>query len=223
MMKLFEDDELNFINNPEKFVEDRWKVVEKEFGDLVDGGSIDSFIGKSFGDCVKGKIFERKVYGHFFRKKFISQFSYSLWDDKSTAIVKERSNKIVSVASGGGFIEWLLQREGIDLIATDETEYGFWDNGFTDIEVIDAACAVRKYSDRDVLMVWANYESEMAFEVAKAMESGRYLFYVGENRGGCVAAEDFFNYGENHFDIELGHNIPTWPGLHDGLYVLKKK
>ena len=221
--KLLKDEDLEFMQDQEKFLAKKWRVVEKEFLSFVDTADMDKFLENSFGNCIDGELYERPIYSMFLREWWISMFSYCLWDNESSRLVRGHSDQVVSVAAGGGFIEWHLRETGVDVVATDIKEYGYWDNGFIDIEVLDAVNAVKKYSDRDVLLSWPEYRESIAYDVAINMSSGRKLYYIGERPGGCCADGEFFDYLEESFEFIRGHVIPTWCGIYDALWILRKK
>jgi hypothetical protein len=136
---------------------------------------------------------------------------------------------LVSVGSGFGYTESLVKEQGGDIIATDlnpnisnkwcrEGEYRL------KVEQLEAAEAVSKYRDRNVFMAWPPYDDPMAFNVAQRMSGGKLLVFVGEDYGGCTGNDDFFKYLEKQFEhLKTGASIPSWHGIHDHVYVYKKK
>ena len=84
-------------------------------------------------------------------------------------------------------------------------------------------------------MVWppqhGQQGSEMAYETLRRFRGSR-LVYVGEQRGGCTATEDFFqkiNWTERpgrnttgRWDVVNQIVIPRWPGVQDSCYLLQR-
>jgi len=136
---------------------------------------------------------------------------------------------LVSVGSGFAYTESLVNQHGGNIIATDLTPGpgNVWcreGNVYMEVEKLEAAAAVSKYRDRNVFMAWPPYDDPMALNVAEKMSTGRFLIFVGEDYGGCTGNDDFFKYLQNKFEsIDTEAVIPSWHGIHDNVYVYKKK
>ena len=152
------------------------------------------------------------------------------WHIPTESLVEatKKYSPVVSVGSGYGYTENLVNKRGGDIIATDikpDKKNGWCRNGVfhMQVEELDAKSAIDKYSNRNVFMAWPPYNSPMAFEVAKAMEKDRILIFVGESHGGCTGDDSFFEYLYEHFEeVEEDVSIPSWDGLHDNVYIYKK-
>lgn len=136
---------------------------------------------------------------------------------------------IVSVGSGFAYTESLVKSRGGEIIATDlnPDQFNKWckeGNFYLEVEQIEAAEAVSKYRNRNVFMAWPPYDNPMASNVAHRMSRGNFLIFVGEGYGGCTGNDEFFNFLEKNFElIILEASIPSWHGIHDDIYVYKKK
>jgi hypothetical protein len=51
---------------------------------------------------------------------------------------------------------------------------------------------------------------------------GNTIVYVGEGEGGCCAGEDFFEFVSEWNLIET-IPIPQWDGIHDYMFVYRRK
>jgi hypothetical protein len=131
--------------------------------------------------------------------------------------------KCLEVMAGAGWLSKALLECDIDIIATDNFS---WDKQHTnltplcEIEKIDAVEAVRKYKDRDVLIVsWPPYDDSTICDVCKLWKN-KPIIYIGEGDGGCNAPENFWN---NFKEIENQPkiNFPQWYTLHDSIYIGK--
>ena len=119
----------------------------------------------------------------------------------------------------------MLQGAAVDVIPTDigkQSDYSVLWCGYN-VEKISAVDAVEKYQDRNVLVVWPTYKNPWAFEMAKRIKAGRLLACIGESRGGCTANRDFFNLVDEDFDEVQVVEIPQWSGIHDRLWVYRRK
>lgn len=191
-------------------VEDKWKAIVEKGTDRWNRDIFSSMI-----DIYdKREIFRVGVSWHIPTESLVE------------TIMKHAP--IVSVGSGFSYTESLVEKRGGDIIATDikpTKKNGWCRNGIfhMQVEQLDAKAAVEKYSNRNVFMAWPPYNTPMAFEVAKAMEKGRILIFVGESHGGCTGDDNFFEYlYENFEEIEEDAHVPSWSGLHDNVYVYRK-
>lgn len=139
----------------------------------------------------------------------------------------------VSVGTGSGFFDSVLSKTGINIVSTDLAEpesnkYSQeWAKSFVDIEYgLTAEEAVKKYNDKNLLMVWPCYDTNWAYKALEALESGKYCLYVGEGYGGCNADDDFFRCLEEDFIDILGDKYieyPNWYGINDYPRLYQKK
>lgn len=104
----------------------------------------------------------------------------------------------------------------------------------------DGPTFVDKYTPEYTLfMCWPNYNDSFAYDCLAASK-GEYAIYIGEQSTGCTAGDDFFALLGEEYGLEI-HNkdraepiphlwdiveeidLPQWPGIHDCLYILKRK
>ena len=71
-------------------------------------------------------------------------------------------------------------------------------------------------------MVWPTYDDTWSFEALKATKAD-HVVYVGEDLGGCCATDGFFEYLGEHFVVVYADNVPQWMGLHDRLWIYRRK
>jgi len=144
-----------------------------------------------------------------------------IWSKKLAKWIKNK--KCLEVMAGGGWLAKALSDDGIDIIATDDKSWGEKQHSkiiyVCPVEEIGAIEAVKKYTDRDVLIIsWPPYESEIICNVCDVWGSERPIIYIGEGDGGCCAPETFWE----HFDeINKVPQIPLaqWFGIHDFLTI----
>lgn len=137
---------------------------------------------------------------------------------------------IVSVGSGLGFTEKKAIISGANIVMTDiaPSEHNLWckpesNEDYREIISLGAKEAVLLYPDRNVFMAWPPYDDPMAFEVANAMQVGRFLIYVGESEGGCTGDASFFQLLRTNFiEIEDNLYVPSWSGIYDSGHVYQK-
>jgi hypothetical protein len=88
---------------------------------------------------------------------------------------------------------------------------------------LEAIEAVRRYPDRNVFMSWPSDGEGWAANVASEMQSGRYLVYIEESKGGCTADVRFFDVLASNFDKVGFEVIPRWTELQDYLTIHRKR
>src|SRR5206468_3458872 len=72
--------------------------------------------------------------------------------------INEINKEVLSVGSGRGWIESLLQKiVNPKIIATDNNTWDYSDNTFTEIEQIDAIDAIKKYNTEILMMIWPHH------------------------------------------------------------------
>ena len=194
-----------------KFMSEKYSMPENEaIVKLKDSGFI---------DCLKE--FYKRTY-------FTENYGWSVpSEDAIDKIVKFAYDKrILEVGAGYGLWAKLLQEKNLEVKATDlikgRKTYSMDGNSFTDIEDIEAFEAVTTYSEYEVLMLsWPPYDNPMAFKCLEEFK-GDKLIYIGENRSGCTANEDFFDLLESKWKEKDVIHIPQWEGIHDYLFLFER-
>jgi SAM-dependent methyltransferase len=109
--------------------------------------------------------------------------------------------RVLDAGSGSGFMTKELCRLGIDTFAVDRCDYENKQRqfGYPMIHVYQRDAlgdAVDHVSNQfaAVLLIWPPYDKPFAFDIAKAMHPGQLLIFEGEDAGGCIGDEKFFEY-----------------------------
>jgi hypothetical protein len=77
-------------------------------------------------------------------------------------------------------------------------------------------------SDRNLFLCWPPYSSLMGAQCL-VHHAGEYVLYIGEGDGGCTGEEAFHRILERFYDEVDAHAIPQWDGIHDALFVYRRK
>lgn len=124
--------------------------------------------------------------------------------------------RVLEVMAGRGWLAKALSSLDIDILATDDYS---WKNSKPLVHPVQNATAleaIANSSDRDILILsWPPYDDPAAYEAIKAWGSERPIIYIGEDRAGCTANDEFFD----HFDIQETWSLPRWYGIRDSLYI----
>jgi hypothetical protein len=82
--------------------------------------------------------------------------------------------------------------------------------------------AVQAHPKRVLLISWPSYNEPWATGVLRAYR-GNLFFYIGEHSGGCCADDSFFHLlGAEWEEVECV-DIPCWSGIHDYLFIYRRK
>jgi len=161
---------------------------------------------------------------YLWREDAIKKFGFSIPCSEVVEVITKGS-PILEVGAGSGYWSRLLRQAGADVVCTDIGEGQHGNYQITvgeDVERISAQDAVRKYPERNVFVSWPSYSMQWAFEMAKEIQSGRTLFYIGEWHG-CTADDQFRDLLSDEFTEAGTVRIPQWPAIHDRLFVMVKR
>lgn len=122
-------------------------------------------------------------------------------------------NEVLSVASGQGLVEHLLQLKNVNIHATD----AFIDDRnrkclitplFCDVEHLDYVKAIKKYKTSKILMInWPQQYSEMARDALRMFKGNKFI-YIGEEKTGCTATDGFFDEVKKKWKCIKRFNMP---------------
>jgi len=186
---------------------------------------VDAVISKC--DPFKSGDFRSGAVGFagFWREDAIRKFGFSIPCIEAVRAIAAGS-PLVEVGAGSGYWTRLLKAAGADVVVTDIGEGQQGNYQITvgeDVTRLSAQDAVKKWPERNVFVSWPSYEMSWAFEMARLIQSGRTLFYIGEGNGGCTADDRFHRLMDREFHEAATIRIPQWPGIHDRLYVMVRK
>lgn len=162
-----------------------------------------------------------------FRTEYIDRFGFAIitkeFLDDCVSFLKGK--KALEVMSGSGYLAHLLQKNGIDIIPTDNKScansgsYNYWQNEYTKIEEIDAVEAIEKYHNSiDIVLIsWPPYENDISYKVARrCFKYSIPILYIGEPEYGCCAIDKFFDFLECADESPiLRNNFIQFRGIYD--------
>ena len=128
--------------------------------------------------------------------------------------------------AGCGSLTYCLNRYGINIIATDDFS---WPNHkwecWTDVKNMDCHEAIKKYADREIVICSWPYMDDDAYNLLLELrKTNRLMIYIGEDKWGCTADDNFFDTIEIIDDPEFkkaSENYIHYSGLHDTLNLVK--
>jgi hypothetical protein len=149
------------------------------------------------------------------REAFICDYSFALPCQEALQIIKKYS-PIVEIGAGSGFWAYLLSKAGCDIIATDKNL-----DKIHNVHQIEASEAINKYPTKNIFCCWPDYNDEWSSNFLNLVKN-QIVIYIGEFRG-CTANDKFHDLLDEAFELVEEFPIPQWYGIHDRLFVYKRK
>ena len=139
------------------------------------------------------------------------------WIDTLSEKIREYNiHKCLEVGSGVGWLCKALNDQGISVTATDIVVNE--EKTVAPVIKMDAKKAIQSHPGADALIIsWPHSD---AGEMIADWPIGKWVIYIGENKGGCNAQDDFFD--QIDFDSYTETPIPRWKGLDDRCLIGKK-
>jgi len=140
-----------------------------------------------------------------------------------------KSKGVVSIGAGSGFIEYLLQEEGIEVAAFDtqetlaDTSYNpeWCIQPWSDIVQYGNESSAKRYSLRVLLLAWPECGSSMGLE-ALCNHQGDTVIYIGEECCGAAGDQLFFEYLASYFTVVMHTPLKSFYGSVDSMWILKR-
>jgi hypothetical protein len=154
-------------------------------------------------------------------------FSWAIPNDEALEAIASFS-PLVEIGAGGGYWAQQLRKQGAKVVAFDRHGCSTKRNHYVKkmhIHVRRGGPKVlrkREFRNHTLLLIWPPYDTSMARECLEHFR-GRYLCYIGEGYGGCTGCDTFHDMLDNLFEEIQCISIPQWSGMHDRLYIFKRK
>lgn len=188
-------------------------------------------------------VWEKRIYGtdwmsrdHELRKKHCVEKGWFILTDETADVLANFLGKFKTVVepfAGTGYLAHHMRQRGMgrryraydacvshwDSVKRPRRNYGFTKSGCFNINLKNAEC---------VVMTWPNYDSPIAYRIARKMAKGQYLVYQGEGRGGCTGDAKYHDYLDTHFqrlklhERRLNAHHVKFDGMYDSWYVYVK-
>jgi hypothetical protein len=181
------------------------------------------------------------------RRRCVEAWSWAVPNDAALRTLASLG-RIVEMGAGTGYWSRLLRQRGVDVVAYDRAPgigcTWYRDGGLGPVqhtEVVRAEPEVLgAHADRALLLVWPPLVSHESLDTPEFVSfgrrclrayRGRTVAYIGEprsvrgdgNRPGWTGDDTFFDDLERDFVVTEWVSIPCWPGLHDSLWILRRR
>ena len=172
------------------------------------------------------------------RRAFMRLYGWAVPTAEAIGRVRDfvGERRALEIGAGNGLWACLLSAWGVSVTATDDYSWAAPPPGvkarlpsgfpvqpgrFSPVERLDAVEAVGKYVDHQALLLcWPPYGRPMAHWALAAFQGDRVVF-VGDQ--GCTADDAFHEELKQHWQMDDVVRIPTWPGIHDAVYLYRRK
>ena len=164
------------------------------------------------------------------RKEYI-KYNFCILSDEFIKSMKKfiyenNLTPISELCAGSGWLSYWLMKYGIEIHST--TDNGDWKSSQKEkhrfVKRRNAQKWIKNHPEvRMFLLSWP-YMDNTAYEIWKNMIGGQYLFYIGEDDGGCNANEKFFKAVMN-YEIKEWYSddkFVSFNGIHDRPRIFKK-
>lgn len=164
------------------------------------------------------------------RHALVSLYSWTIPDPATVAFVAEHTQgRVVDPLAGSGYLLWLLQQAGVDVIgydlnppASSENSYHKARAEYLQILKADARESVVLHPDRTLLLSWPPYDTPVGADVLAAYAGGRVI-YIGEGHGGCCGDDAMFERLDADWTEVVDHRPVQWSGIRDWVTVYDRK
>jgi hypothetical protein len=151
------------------------------------------------------------------RNDMVQRYAWAVTSPEAIDAIVQYS-PIVEIGAGTGYWAWLLRRAGADIMCYDKNKRS---KCFVDVQE-GGPEAVILHPEKTLFLCWPPYIDPMAYSALHNYK-GATLIYVGEGYGGCTGSDAFHKLLETDWMIVKEVPIPQWPGIHDQMYVFRRK
>lgn len=159
------------------------------------------------------------------RRELVKKYSWAIPSEDALDSISKYSG-IVEMGAGSGYWSKLLQDRGVSILPFDlrigeDNTYGH-KNAWTHIYQGGDEVLHKFALSVNLFLCWPPHDQSMAYDCLSSFR-GRHVIYIGEGWGGCTGDDRFHEELETKWDEILYKDIPQWYGLHDVLYIYKRK
>lgn len=155
------------------------------------------------------------------RKHFVHQYAWAIPNDEAIAALVKLS-PLVELGAGTGYWAKLIREAGGHVMAYDRKqcthgmERGKWS------PVLPCTSARSKAKKATNLFFCWPYMASWCDRALDAFQ-GEHVAYIGEGWHGCTATDRFHGLLDERFTQIEWIEIPQWDGLHDALYIYRRR
>jgi len=198
--------------------------------ELVEG-DLDPAMKEEVGICLRRcptDILSGTMSNLVLRHVAVSLWGFAVPDRIALGIIQKHSPEgVVEIGAGSGYWAKLLRILRVPVAAYDSRtgtyQHGFKFGSHSEVEIAthEKALAGGAHREKTLLLSWPDYDESWPNETL-SLYKGNTLVYIGE-WGGCTGDRKFHETLDQGWETVKEYQVPTWWGLHESLYVLKRK
>lgn len=151
------------------------------------------------------------------RQELVEEYGWSIPNEEVLTYIANAFSEIAEIGAGEGYWASLLDKRGVTVHAFDpETEQTWYDVRRASLDTVE-----NYVEDNPTLLVWPPANDSLAVDVLDARPS--HLLYVGEQRDGCTANDEFFDRLTNEYEPVHKVELPSYVGVDDNFYHCVRK
>lgn len=143
------------------------------------------------------------------------------------------SRRCLEIMSGSGALSYALAQHGVNVIATDNSNWAGWYNSWfslpwTKVEALHCLDAIERYArDCELVICSWPYMDDDAYNALlkmRVVNPNAMMIYIGEQSGGATASDAFFETAvpvDDFCFISAVTNFKQMYGIHDCPHLLK--
>lgn len=161
------------------------------------------------------------------RTDMCKTYSWAIPTEEALQVLVEFS-PIVEMGAGTGYWAALATDRGADVLAFDlhppPSEANHWHRETKMWFPVSRGGVprVRIHTKRTLFLCWPPYASDFADRCLRSYR-GQHVIYVGEGFDGCTGDDRFHWRLEREWSLIREVDIPQWWGIHDRMYVYRRK
>lgn len=160
--------------------------------------------------------------GNMFRDEYVTAFSWGIPNKRAIRAIANLS-PIVEIGAGTGYWAHLIKKIGGHVTAYDDSSWRDMAIGVWHKVLRGSASAVKKHpTAKCLLLVWSPRDTRLAYNSLKHFK-GKYVAYVGEGLGGCVADDKFHELLASEWELKQRINLQHWNTAKDSLIIYQRK
>jgi len=155
------------------------------------------------------------------RDQAIVKYSWAIPTEEALLEIK-KLQPITEWFAGAGYWAYCLRQIGAKIEAWS-LEPGYQGTGKTECWTKVHKCMEQPplvINSKALLVVWPPLGIGVGILCAF---TGDWIIHVGEGAGGCTGSKEFHHLLADGYNLEQVIDIPQWEGLHDSVFIWKRK
>jgi len=151
------------------------------------------------------------------RQELVEKYGWAVPNPEVIEYISNAFSQITEIGAGEGYWAKCLSEHDVRVHPFDrDTDQTWFKVRQSDLRSVESYV-----EDNPVLMVWPPANEPMATDVLELAPS--HVLYVGEQRGGCTATDEFFDRFTDLYHPVKKIELPSYVGVDDNFYHAVRK